>query len=303
LNTLITGWNGFLGSHLCRAVESSCSKVVRCGRTTDSDIRCDLSEEAPVIPSTINRIIHSAGVAHKSQAEQTDRNLYQRGNVDTTSNLLSALNPSTINSFTLISSVSVYGRQEGMQITENMEPRPLTEYAKSKLDAEILVSTWCSANNIACSIIRPPLIVGANAPGSLNKLIKAIKSRRFVLPGSGNARRSMVLANDIADWIADSPTINGTFNLTDQLDPSYKELCDQITDQLQIKPISSVPNSAMATVGFFGDMAAKILGRPMPYGLEVHNQMTKSLTFSSDFAAKHNWTPNSVLQNCDSWIS
>jgi len=281
---LVTGWNGFLGGYLCDAIVTNGGTLVRCGRVQESDVRCDLSETIPLLPDTIDNVIHAAGLAHKPSKE-SDRDSFQRGNVETTLNLLKALE-----------------QLEGDQINEDAATDPLNEYGISKLDAEQLVWNWTRERNIDCYIFRLPLIVGRSAPGNLQQLIRSIRAGRFVLPGGGNARKSMVLAQDVAQWAADTNGASGIFNLTDQIDPSYLELCNAITAHYSLRSIPKIPEILMNVAGKIGDIGSALTKRPLPYNSSIHQQLTKSLTFSSERAIKFGWRPNSVIENSKNWL-
>ncbi|MDB4222410.1 SDR family oxidoreductase [Granulosicoccus sp.] len=302
-NTLITGWNGFFGSILCSNLDANGTNIVRCGRVEGSDIKADLALSPPVIDGDIQRVIHSAGVTPGPTRPINTSNLFTIGNVQGTSNLLTGLSSNKPESFVLISSASVYGKISGNLIEESAPLLATSEYAKSKRDSELLVAEWCDKHNIALTIVRLPLVVGVGAPGTLGQLINAIRKRRFVIPGDGSARKSMVLATDVADWLVNNPSIEGTFNLTDQQDPSYAEICDAITHQLQIKKVPRVPASMMKAASWLGDSGGAILKKPLPYNTLVHTQLTQSLTFSCEAAKAQGWNPNSVLENIDSWLN
>jgi len=229
--------------------------------------------------------------------------LFQRGNVDTTANLLRGLENTQLKSFTLISSVSVYGRIDGHKINERAATDPYNEYGKSKLDAENLVLDWTKQRNISCNILRLPLIVGRSAPGNLQQLIKSIRSGRFVLPGGGTARKSMVLARDVAEWAVSGQQISGVYNLTDKTDPSYFELCNAITTHYQLSSIPKIPAALMQVAGKVGDIGSVVTRRPLPYNSSIHQQLTNSLTFSCDRATKIGWQPNPVIENSREWLS
>jgi hypothetical protein len=62
-------------------------------------------------------------------------------------------------------------------------------------------------NNVICTILRLPLIVGENPPGNLGNMIKSIKKRHFFLIKNNNSQKSMVLAKDVANYI---PIISNT---------------------------------------------------------------------------------------------
>lgn len=301
-NTLVTGWNGFLGSILCSKLDANGFNIVRCGRVKGSDITADLALSVPDIKGTVKRVIHSAGVTPGPSRPINTPDLFAIGNVQGTSNLLMGLTSNKPESFVLISSASVYGKIRGDLIQETSPLLATSEYAKSKRDSELLVTEWCDKHAVALTIVRLPLIVGVGAPGALGQLIKAIRKRRFVIPGDGSAKKSMVLATDIADWLVENPALQGTFNLTDQQDPTYAQICDAITTHLKINKVPRVPSSMMKAAGWLGDAGSALLKKPLPYNSIVHTQLTKSLTFSSEAATAQGWNPHSVLADIDDWL-
>lgn len=301
-STLVTGWNGFFGSILCSKLDANGESLVRCGRVEGSDIKADLALAVPVIKDDIHRVIHSAGVTPGPSRPINTPDIFNIGNVQGTSNLLKGLTSNKPESFTLISSASVYGKIDGSLIDESTPLLAASEYAKSKRDSELLVTQWCNEHHVNLTIVRLPLIVGVGAPGALGQLINAIRKRRFVIPGDGCAKKSMVLATDVADWLVDNPTLQGTFNLTDQQDPDYAHICDAITTHLNMKKVSRVPLSMMRAAGWLGDAGGAMLNKPLPYNSTVHTQLTKSLTFTSQAARAQGWNPRSVLANIDDWL-
>lgn len=301
--TLITGWNGFFGSVFCSKLEASDKHLVRCGRVADSDIVADLSLSIPVIDCDIQRVIHTAGVTPGPNRPINTPKIFSDGNVRGTANLLAGLTEQKPESFVLISSASVYGRTNGELIDESAPLLATSEYAKSKRDSEYLVSEWCDKHGVALTIVRLPLIVGNGAAGALGQLINAIRNNRFVLPGQGNARKSMVLATDVVDWLIQNPTVKGTFNLTDGKDPSYVELCDVITQHFARRKIRHMPLLVMKTAAIVGDAGSFLINKPLPYGSLTHSQLTESLTFSTAAAKKFGWKPRPVLENTKDWLS
>lgn len=302
-NTLVTGWNGFFGSILCSKLEANGSRIVRCGRVEGSDIKADLALSVPVIKDNVHRVVHAAGVTPTAIRPINTPDVFTIGNVQGTSNLLMGLTSNKPKSFVLISSASVYGRTSGDLIDESTPLSAISEYAKSKRESELLVTRWCNKHRIDLTIVRLPLVVGVGAPGTLGQLINAIQRRRFVLPGSGSARKSMVLATDVADWIVRNPTLTGTFNLTDQQDPTYAEICDAITTHLKLNKVPRIPLPLMIATSWLGDSGGALLNKQFPYNSSVHAQLTTSLTFSSDAAKAQAWNPQSVLANIDNWLN
>lgn len=301
-HTLITGWNGFFGNILTSELERQGANLIRCGRVLGSDVKVDLALSPPDVDCNIDRVIHAAGVTPNAARPVDTPHVFNIGNVKATSNLLVGLGAKKPKSFVLVSSVSVYGKTSGELVGESEPLCATSEYAKSKMESETLVSEWCHENNIDLTIVRLPLVVGIGASGALGQLINAIKKRRFVLPGNGSARKSMVLASDVAEWLVANPNAIGTFNLTDRLDPSYAEICNAITDQLNIPKVPRIPVSLMKSVSLVGDSIGHLVNSKLPYNSLIHQQLTEPLTFSSEAATHFNWAPNSVIDTIHEWL-
>ena len=84
-------------------------------------------------------------------------------------------------------------------------------------------------------IFRLPLIAGPNPPGNLGVMIDGIKKNRYFNIDEGRAHKSIVMAEDVASWIAAVAPIGGTYNLTDGYHPSFAELAALIANQLDKK--------------------------------------------------------------------
>ena len=127
-------------------------------------------------------------------------------------------------SFVFISSVAVYGLDFGHNISENHPLQAVDPYGKSKIEAEKYLKKWSEEKNVNLTILRLPLIIGKNAPGNLNSIKKAIKNRYYFRINDGKAKRSMVLAEDVAKIIIKASEIGGIFNLTDGYHPALREI-------------------------------------------------------------------------------
>src|SRR5690606_21747839 len=186
-----------------------------------------------------------AGKAHDQNAQLTD---FEHGNIRPTLNLLKALEQNPPRSIIFISSVAVYGRESGIDISEATVPHPNTPYGKTKLCAENMILDWCATQNISGLILRLPLVAGPNPPGNLRTMVHGLESGRYLRIGKGSARRSIVWAEDIAQWL---PTVwdkSGIYNLTGATSPSFKELEEAICEYHNFHSPISIPQSIAGTL-------------------------------------------------------
>ncbi|WP_298480596.1 NAD-dependent epimerase/dehydratase family protein [uncultured Maribacter sp.] len=303
MKILVTGAHGFLGSHFCKAWQEQNHEIVSLGKSNNNNIICDLSKNTPAFNKQIDIVLHIAGKAHtipKTEAEKED---FFNVNVNGTKNLLKGLTAlkEKPKSLLYISTVGVYGLNSGELIPENSSLLAKDPYGLSKIHAENLVLNWGKKNNIPVSIIRPPLIIGKNAPGNLFKMIKGIKNNRYANIGGGKAKRSMVLAEDIANFSLTLIDKQGIYNLTDGYDPSFYEL-SHLIGKKESKKITNIPFFLAKLIALSGDLLSFILRREMPFSSNKLKKMTSSLTYDITLAKKLGWAPRKVLENSKIWL-
>lgn len=289
MKILLTGGSGFLGKILKQELEKN-NLVITLGRGDSNQIRCDLSKEIPNIPP-VDMIVHAAGKAHVIPKTQAQKKEFFEVNLDGTIHLLKGITalPKTL---VFISSVAVYGLEEGLNISEDAPLLGETPYAKSKIDAEDLVRRWGLEKDVNVLILRLPLVVGPNPPGNLGAMIKAIRAGFYRRMGDGLAKKSMVMAEDIARSLPDWLNKSGNYNLTDGVHPSMAELDSKLAEKLG-KKVKKMPLWPLRILAKIGD---RIPGFPLnSYRLA---KLSHSLTFSDQKAqAELGWTPRSVLEN------
>jgi nucleoside-diphosphate-sugar epimerase len=196
-------------------------------------------------------------------------------------------------SFVFISSVAVYGKEKGLGINENTPLAAVDSYGLSKIKAEQLVVDWCKNNNVICTVLRLPLLVGPNPPGNLAAMIKSIKKGYYFNISGGNAKKSMVLATDVATWILKVSEIGGIYNLTDGYHPTFKELSLTISKQLGKKFVPNLPFFLAIFVAKIGDL----IGNRFPINSSKLSKIISPLTFDDSKARKSfGWNPNPVLK-------
>lgn len=289
--TLITGANGFLGQNIVVAFKQ------RAYKTLDLEIcdyNLDLSTEIPVFNESFSKVIHAAGKAHTIPRTKQEEEEFYRVNTQGTINLLKGLSacPEPPGQFVFISTVAVYGLEEGEMINENHPLNGTSAYARSKIMAEKAVTEWGTKNSVPVVILRLPLIAGPNAPGNLGRMIQAIRKGYYFRIGTGNARRSMVLASDLALFLPSLQNVSGVYHLTDGFHPSYRELEDYIANHFHRK-IKTIPEQILKPVARIGDILPFL-----PFNSSVHKKLTSTLTFSDTNAReKLNWKSRSVIGN------
>lgn len=290
MKLLLTGASGFLGREIQKTLKGV--DIVTLGRQ-NCRVQSDLAMEVPILP-IVDVVVHAAGKAHFVPKSQLEEKMFFDVNVLGTRNLLEGLDRSQVlpKSFVFISSVSVYGVEKGTGIQESHPLNAQEAYGKSKIQAERLVQAWCNLNQVGCTILRLPLLAGPNPPGNLNSMISSIRNGFYCNISGGSARKSMVLASDVALVLLNASKVQGIFNLTDGCHPSFFELSKSISKKFGKPTPLSIPFGVAKVLSLVGDL----LGNRAPLNSVRFQKMISDLTFDDSKARQHlNWRPQPVL--------
>jgi len=291
---LFTGASGFLGDNL-NPILTQTYEVNTMGFSDKDNLKVNLADTVPVITKNYDLVIHAAGKAHTIPRTKEEKKAFFDVNYQGTINLCLALEKvGGPNSFIFISTVAVYGVESGTNINEEHDLLGTSPYARSKIQAEEYLKNWCSQNNVKLSILRPSLIAGKNPPGNLGAMINGIMTGKYLRIGNGRARKSVLMAEDIALLIPKLVKVGGIYNLCDNHHPSFAELEELISKQLNIKRPRAIPFFAAKSIALMGD----IIGSKFPINSDKLDKITQSLTFSNQKAKRElDWKPLDVLEN------
>lgn len=293
MKILLTGSNGFLGRSISGYFSSKNHFIYSLSKSV-GDYKISLSENIPSFKHNFELIIHAAGKAHKVPTNKFEIEEINNVNVNGTANLLTGLEKTVLpKQFVFISSVSVYGLEFGLNINEDHRLLAKDPYGLSKIKAERLVHKWCKKHNIICTILRLPLVVGSNPPGNLGSMVKAIKKGFYFNISGGKAKKSMVFIDDIPRYILKAAQTGGVYNLTDGYHPSFLEISNLLSKQLNKNKSLNIPFWVAKIISFFGDF----IGNKAPINSKKLNKMVSSLTFNDNKARKaFNWKPSPILK-------
>lgn len=170
--------------------------------------------------SGMDSIIHLAAISNDPTGE-IDEVLTRQVNFDAVGMLLSLAKEAGVRRFINASSSSVFGIKSDPDVTEALEPEPLTAYSRYKMLSEWLVVA--AAGRDFCAVnVRPATICGASPRQrfdlTVNKLTADALRKRLITVHGGEQRRPNVGMTDIIHLYAqlletDPARISGrTFN-------------------------------------------------------------------------------------------
>ena len=122
-----------------------------------------------------------------------------------------------IKRFIYASSGSVYGVKEELQVTEDLELKPISEYNKTKMVGERVLLSY--SDDMAVQIVRPATVCGYSPrmrlDVSVNMLTMQALSKGRITVFGGNQVRPNIHIDDITDLylhLLDNPSITGIYN-------------------------------------------------------------------------------------------
>lgn len=206
---LVTGATGFTGGHLCRRLARDGYSVR--GLVRDLSRKSELQRERiePMVGDLRDRksleraaegvdlVYHVAALFRQ---ENVSRKEMWETNVEGTRNMLDAALKAGVRRFVHCSTVGVHGDVKNPPANEEAPYGPGDHYQDSKTEAERLVLRYMAEGGLPIVVFRPGGIYGPRDLRFL-KLFKAIKSKRFVMLGSGEVLYQLIYIDDLIDGI------------------------------------------------------------------------------------------------------
>jgi nucleoside-diphosphate-sugar epimerase len=282
---LITGSSGFVGSEIFKILSKD-NLIYTLNRKAGT-YKSDLAIETPSIDIQFDVVIHCAGLSHNKEIHK----LFEV-NVNGLKNLLKGLKNNEPSHFVFISSVSIYGSKNGQLLNEQTPILAADLYGMSKIQAEAEIIDWCRQHDVICTILRLPLVYGENPPGNLKAMIQGIKKGYYFNIAGGQARKSMVRAEDVARFILPASEVGGIYHLTDGQHPNFFELSHKIGKAFGRNRIPNMPLGIAKVIAKIGD----VLGPWFPLNSDKLSKITSELTFDDSLARQNfGWDPKPVL--------
>ena len=207
---LVTGATGFTGGCLCKRLSMqgySVRALVRDSSRTAGLRRCGVElavgdlrhwESLEKLTKGIDVVYHIAALFRKGNVSR--REMWE-ANVEGTRNLLQAAQKAGVQRFVYCSTVGVHGDIKNPPANEETPYAPGDHYEESKTEAERIVLSFMAEDRLPVVVFRPG--AGIYGPGDLRflKLFKAIKTRKFVMLGSGEILYQLIYIDDLIDGI------------------------------------------------------------------------------------------------------
>jgi nucleoside-diphosphate-sugar epimerase len=275
MKVLLTGGNGFVGSHIIEVLREMQAHVTLLLRPnadlsfirnhlTDTTVHLGGLIDIKIMENAIDgadAVIHCAGktkALHKTE--------YDIVNHDGTRNVITAANThrDSIKHFIYISSLAVSGPGDRQRpAREDNPPQPVTAYGRSKLRGEKAVMELAQ---VPWTILRPAAVYGPRDSDFFNAF-KSVKQRIMPLISGGERYLSLVYVRDLAlavrCCLENKGSIGKIFHVATEPPCTDKALFQEIAVQMGVHPLSvSLPSAMLYPICLLNDLLSRITGRP-----------------------------------------
>lgn len=178
---LVVGGAGFIGSHMCKALEAAGEPffvldnlergheaALRGARL----VRCDLRDKEAVADvfrqNEVEAVVHFAAYIEVGESVAAPAKFYEN-NVMGTWNLLEAMRGAGVDKLVFSSTAAVYGEPVEVPIPESHPTRPTNPYGETKLAVERMLSAYGSAYGVRSVALRYFNAAGADPDGEIGE--------------------------------------------------------------------------------------------------------------------------------------
>jgi len=266
---LVTGSNGFVGSHICEALLESGYEVRAMVRRTSNlsnlnglDVELEYGDLRD-FDSLLKAVDGASAVVNNGGLTKTiDTDMFYEVNSEGTENILKAAlkaNPD-LEKFVHVSSAAACGPSDSKTpISEDHIPKPLTAYGKSKLEGEKRALNY--KEKLPVVILRPSAIYGPRDNEMLS-FFKVIKYGIKPTFGVGECYINFTFVKDFARAVVKSLECGvesgEIYFVTEKKPYSYSEAGDIISEILGRKAIDiHIPVAVLKFAGWVSEKIAE----------------------------------------------
>ncbi len=242
---LVTGGNGYLGSFLVKALEKENANVFVVSRNSEllyNHFAVDITD-FDAIHKVVQEIqpdivFHLAANISRNRdfAIYTDM---AKVNVTGTLNVLQALQNLDAH-FIFTSSSEIYGNNES-PFHENQLPKPVSPYSLSKVNAEMLIQTYCLNHNKKFTNLRIFNFYGEHMPEDffIPQMINSLKREEDFLMTKGEQTRDFLYVDDVVEALlltaTNTNSYNETMNVCSGKGTKLSELATEVNEKMNAK--------------------------------------------------------------------
>jgi nucleoside-diphosphate-sugar epimerase len=266
---MVTGPSGFVGKRVLERLGPEAVGVSHSSGLGRSVGSWEPENLAKALEGGVG-VVHAGAVVPGASTRDED---FYRGNVEGTRVLLEGARRAGLRRFVLLSTIKVHGEVPAGPIDERTPIAPGTAYGASKAEAERLV---LAADDLQPVVLRLCPVYGRGDKGNVRRLIRAVARGRFVVPGSGRTRKSIVHVSTVAEVVQAvirSQNAAGVYVVADTPAPTLRELADTVARLLGKRPPPALPALALRV----GGRGLKLAGRVVPQAQRLSSLLERAM--------------------------
>jgi len=275
MKVLVTGANGFVGSHILDSLRARGLATAALLRPASNqrfikthlprfEVRVGSISDPQSLDAALQDVTHVIQCAGCTKALRKSE--FYHVNQAGTRNVVEAVNrqQGRIQRLIHLSSLAAAGPQSPAQpAREDDLPHPVSEYGRSKLAGEREVRDACKTEYV---ILRPPAAYGPRDEAFL-PLFKAVKAHILPCFGGGRQTLSLVFAEDLAEAVATClthPAAAGkTFYVTSGEVTAARAVADEIAGQMKTWTLPlSLPTVALLPLCYLQETLSWLTRKP-----------------------------------------
>ncbi|PSB19411.1 epimerase [Phormidesmis priestleyi ULC007] len=308
MKVLVTGANGFTGSHLVKALQKRGDSVVglvrkssNLDRLADCQIDLaygDITDRAALAQAMqgVDTVFHTAAYVELGLVNAIEM---ERVNVEGTRAVLEVAQSIGVSKMVYCSTIGIFGDTRGKVIGETFERTQKdfsSAYDRTKYNAQQLVDQ-ASAKGFPVVSVMPSGIFGVDDPHFMPVLNTFLKGRLKVWAG-GQRITGIVHVDDLAEAMmlaADRGQLGGYYILSSG-DLSTREMFEIFSQETGISVPADAPEPVVRVVGNILDVIGRIFSWQPPIDRErVHYLYDRCVRVDATKARRElGWNPRSI---------
>lgn len=230
MKILVVGKGSYIGSNIQAFLEKKNHKVKEFDILNNDLLEEDLRG--------IDVVIHVAAIVHRKDIH--DYSIYYKVNVELPVSVAQKAKRNGVKQFIFLSSMAIYGEEKQLKgniIDEQTLCKPISHYAKSKLEAEHKLQ-GLEDQNFKIAIVRPANVYGKGCRGNyISGFCKVVKKLPVIPFAYANTKQGLIYIDNLCQlvYLIIEKRGQGVFPAQDNPPVSSLELMNELAKALGLK--------------------------------------------------------------------
>ncbi|HEY9662860.1 MAG TPA: NAD-dependent epimerase/dehydratase family protein [Allocoleopsis sp.] len=310
MKALVTGANGFTGSHVAKALARRRDTVVGLVRQSSNQFRLkdcpielvygDITDRTALKTAMagVDVIFHTAAYVELGLVDAAEM---ERVNVEGTRAVLEAMQATGVPKMVYCSTIGIYGDTQGKTIDETFQrqqPDFSSAYDSTKYKAQQLINQ-AVAEGMHIVSVMPSGVFGSDDP-HFGPVLQTFCKGRLKLWAGGDRVTGIVHVDDLAEamLLAAEKAESGSHYILSTGDLTTREMFQFLSQETGVPVPTEMPQPVVRVAGNILDVVGRLLSWNPPIGRErVHYLYDRCVRVDGSKAKRElGWQPRSIEQ-------